>query len=168
MVNNSFSFLLFFIMCVFSSRPEEPAGLFFYLFTFLPLTAFLPFYFFTFLPLTALFTEWWLSVRSARSRLWWRCCSPVAVAGFFRWRDLLCTSLSGRWRWRSRWLLRGSEWMLSSWCLSFFVYFLFLMVWQFVYFKASRLFLPFYFFTFKSLFTFSNWGNFSFQLGKWF
>jgi len=47
MVNNSFSFLLFFIMCVFSSRPEEPAGLFF-----------LPFYFFTFLPLTALFTEW--------------------------------------------------------------------------------------------------------------
>ena len=50
MVNNSFSFLLFFIMCVFSSRPEEPAGLFFYLFTFLPLTAFLPFYFFTFLP----------------------------------------------------------------------------------------------------------------------
>ena len=39
MVNNSFSFLLFFIMCVFSSRPEEPAGLFFtfllfYLFTF--------------------------------------------------------------------------------------------------------------------------------------
>ena len=48
MVNNSFSFLLFFIMCVFSSRPEEPAGLFFYLFTFnrlftfLPLKAFLP------------------------------------------------------------------------------------------------------------------------------
>lgn len=34
MVNNSFSFLLFFIMCVFSSRPEEPARLFFYLFTF--------------------------------------------------------------------------------------------------------------------------------------
>ena len=43
MVNNSFSFLLFFIMCVFSSRPEEPAGLFFYLFTFKS-----PFYFFTF------------------------------------------------------------------------------------------------------------------------
>ena len=46
MVNNSFSFLLFFIMCVFSSRPEEPAGLFFlpfYFFTFLPLKAFLPF-----------------------------------------------------------------------------------------------------------------------------
>lgn len=39
MVNNSFSFLLFFIMCVFSSRPEEPAGLFF---TFLPLKAPLP------------------------------------------------------------------------------------------------------------------------------
>jgi hypothetical protein len=58
MVNNSFSFLLFFIMCVFSSRPEEPAGLFFYLFTFLPLTAFLLFYLFTFLPLTAPFTEW--------------------------------------------------------------------------------------------------------------
>ena len=34
MVNNSFSILLFFIMCVFSSRPEEPAGLFFYLFYF--------------------------------------------------------------------------------------------------------------------------------------
>ena len=51
MVNNSFSFLLFFIMCVFSSRPEEPAGLFF---TFLP---FYPFTFkslFTFLPLKAL------------------------------------------------------------------------------------------------------------------
>lgn len=46
MVNNSFSFLLFFIMCVFSSRPEEPAGLFFYLFTFNRL--------FTFLPLKAL------------------------------------------------------------------------------------------------------------------
>ena len=33
-------------MCVFSSRPEEPAGLFFlpfYFFTFLPLKAFLPF-----------------------------------------------------------------------------------------------------------------------------
>ena len=45
MVNNSFSFLLFFIMCVFSSRPEEPAGLFFlpfYFFTFLLLKAFLP------------------------------------------------------------------------------------------------------------------------------
>ena len=42
-------------MCVFSSRPEEPAGLFFYLFTFLPLTVFLPFYFFTFLPLKAPF-----------------------------------------------------------------------------------------------------------------
>ena len=40
MVNNSFSFLLFFIMCVFSSRPEEPARLFF---------TFLPFYLFTFL-----------------------------------------------------------------------------------------------------------------------
>ena len=53
MVNNSFSFLLFFIMCVFSSRPEEPAGLFFYLFTFLPLTAFLLFYLFTFLLLKA-------------------------------------------------------------------------------------------------------------------
>ena len=59
MVNNSFSFLLFFIMCVFSSRPEEPAGLFFYLFTFNRLFTFLlfylftfksPFYFFTFLP----------------------------------------------------------------------------------------------------------------------
>ena len=48
MVNNSFSFLLFFIMCVFSSRPEEPAGLFFYLFTFNRLFTFLPFYFFTF------------------------------------------------------------------------------------------------------------------------
>ena len=49
MVNNSFSFLLFFIMCVFSSKPEEPAGLFFtfllfYLFTFKS-----PFYLFTFL-----------------------------------------------------------------------------------------------------------------------
>ena len=51
MVNNSFSFLLFFIMCVFSSRPEKPAGLFFYLFTFKSKNAlftFLPFYFFTF------------------------------------------------------------------------------------------------------------------------
>ena len=58
MVNNSFSFLLFFIMCVFSSRPEEPAGLFFYLFTFFTfnrLFTFLPFYFFTF---KSLFTEW--------------------------------------------------------------------------------------------------------------
>ena len=63
MVNNSFSFLLFFIMCVFSSRPEEPAGLFFYLFTFNRLFTFLlfylftfksPFYLFTFLPLKAL------------------------------------------------------------------------------------------------------------------
>ena len=44
MVNNSFSFLLIFIMSIFSSRPEEPAGLFlpFYFFTFLPLKAFLP------------------------------------------------------------------------------------------------------------------------------
>ena len=53
MVNNSFSFLLFFIMCVFSSRPEEPAGLFFYLFTFKSKNAlftFLLFYLFTFLP----------------------------------------------------------------------------------------------------------------------
>ena len=58
MVNNSFSFLLFFIMCVFSSRPEEPAGLFFYLFTcllfylftFKSLFTFLLFYLFTFLP----------------------------------------------------------------------------------------------------------------------
>ena len=58
MVNNSFSFLLFFIMCVFSSKPEEPARLFFYLFTFNRLFTFLPFYLFTFLPLTALFTEW--------------------------------------------------------------------------------------------------------------
>ena len=47
MVNNSFSFLLFFIMCVFSSRPEEPAGLFF---TFNRLFTFLLFYLFTFLP----------------------------------------------------------------------------------------------------------------------
>ena len=59
MVNNSFSILLFFIMCVFSSRPEEPAGLFFYLFTFKSKNAlftFLPFYFFTFK--SPLFTEW--------------------------------------------------------------------------------------------------------------
>ena len=48
MVNNSFSFLLIFIMCVFSSRPEEPAGLFFYLFTFNRLFTFLLFYLFTF------------------------------------------------------------------------------------------------------------------------
>ena len=144
MVNNSFSFLLFFIMCVFSSRPEEPAGLFFTFKSKNALFTFLPFYFFTFLPLKAPFTEWWLSVRNARSRLWWRCCSPAAVAGSFRWRDRLCTSSTGRWRWRSRRLLRGSGWMLSSWCLSFFVSFLFLMVWHFVYFKASRLFLPFY------------------------
>ena len=164
MVNNSFSFLLFFIMCVFSSRPEEPAGLFFYLFTFNRLFTFLLFYLFTF---KSLFTEWWLSVRSARSRLWWRCCSPVAVAGSFRWRDRLCTSSTRRWRWRSKRLLRGSGWMLSSWCLSFLFPFFFLMVWHSVYFKASRLFLPFYLFTFLLL-NFSNWGNFSFQLGKWF
>lgn len=61
MVNNSFSFLLFFIMCVFSSRPEEPAGLFF---TFLPFYLFTfksPFYFFTFNRLFTFkspFTEW--------------------------------------------------------------------------------------------------------------
>ena len=53
MVNNSFSFLLFFIMCVFSSRPEEPAGLFFtflpfYPFTFKSLFTLLLFYLFTF------------------------------------------------------------------------------------------------------------------------
>ena len=40
MVNNSFSFLLIFIMSIFSSRPEEPAGLFFF--------TFLLFYLFTF------------------------------------------------------------------------------------------------------------------------
>ena len=56
MVNNSFSFLLFFIMCVFSSRPEEPAGLFFYLFTFNRLFTFLLFYLFTFK--SPPFTEW--------------------------------------------------------------------------------------------------------------
>ena len=48
MVNNSFSFLLFFIMCVFSSRPEEPAGLFFTFKSKNALFTFLPFYFFTF------------------------------------------------------------------------------------------------------------------------
>ena len=56
MVNNSFSFLLIFIMCVFSSRPEDQQDCFFYFFTFLlfylftfkTLFTFLPFYFFTF------------------------------------------------------------------------------------------------------------------------
>ena len=46
MVNNSFSFLLFFIMCVFSSRPEEPAGLFFTFKSKNALFTFLPFYFY--------------------------------------------------------------------------------------------------------------------------
>ncbi len=55
MVNNSFSFLLFFIMCVFSSRPEEPAGLFFTFKSKNALFTFLPFYFFTF---KSPFTEW--------------------------------------------------------------------------------------------------------------
>ena len=48
MVNNSFSFLLFFIMCVFSSRPEEPAGFFFTFKSKNALFTFLLFYLFTF------------------------------------------------------------------------------------------------------------------------
>ena len=61
MVNNSFSFLLFFIMCVFRQDQKNQQDCFF---TFLPLTAFLPlkalftfllFYLFTF---KSPFTEW--------------------------------------------------------------------------------------------------------------
>ena len=55
MVNNSFSFLLIFIMCVFFVKTRRTSRI-----VFLPLKArmlFLPFYFFTFL-LFYLFTEW--------------------------------------------------------------------------------------------------------------